>query len=115
MPAIGADADRGHERDSGLQPYPRLGLVEDLALPAVDCSDTCDVVPARDEPILDERACEVGQPVGALGRDDDLDALQFGGGRLGDYLLAFSSFHSVLDFCTSFELGGVTVAEGAGT
>lgn len=47
------------------------------------------------EPILDERPRKLGKPLRALGRDDNLDALQLSGGRLGHDALAFSSFRSL--------------------
>jgi len=50
-------------------------------------------VAAGDNVVVDEMSSEVGEPLGVLGRDDDLDALELLGGRLGhDALRAVATY-----------------------
>jgi hypothetical protein len=51
-------------------------------------------VATGDNVVVDEMSSEVGEPLGVLGRDDDLDALELLGGRLGhDALRAVADVH----------------------
>jgi hypothetical protein len=74
--AVGPGDDRGHQRGAGMEPDAGLRLVVDAPLPAVDRPDRLDTVAAGHEPIFDEASGEVGEPVGVVGGDDDLDAVE---------------------------------------
>jgi hypothetical protein len=51
---------------------PDFTVVFDDAFPPVDRPDCRDVLAARGEPVLKQYPGESGQPVSAVGRDDDL-------------------------------------------
>ena len=93
--AISVGDDLGNKRCARVKSDPRLRLVVGPTLPPVDRSDRRDIVPTCDKSMLDERVRELGQPLRALGRDHDLDALQRLDSWLGHDQLAFSSFRSL--------------------
>src|SRR4051794_1510079 len=70
--AVGAFDDGRHKRLTGVKDDERLVVVFDGAFPAVDGADVGNDVAAGGEAVVDDRAGEVREPVGALGGDADV-------------------------------------------
>ena len=79
---------------SRVQADPRLHLLADLVLAAVDGQDRHGGVPARDDPVVVQCVREVGEPFLVRGRNDDLDADRWcADGLVHDALLLMGGRH----------------------